>query len=758
MQTEGNIRLNWQSRWLVRSWTGFVSGFLLFSVSALPVLAELESKKPAAALIENVDTDYFGMKVSDPYQWMEKGVADKRFEDYLKSQNQYTRQVLNEIGPARDKLLERIRELDIAVPIIRFWQKVGDRIFYIETASDLNTSLMLKDEKGKNRCLLDPRTIGKHVSIDYFSPSYDGKYLVVGTSFGGSENSTISIIDVDKGETLPERITRTQYASPSWSSDSRSFYYARMQELAKDAPPSATYENERVFLHRLHDDPEKDPAVFGPGVSASINVPLAGFSGVMTESNCPYLIGFNSAGTIDSQNVYLARADHIDSGMGRDALSAPGKLEWKQILSKADKLATQSACNLSIHGTLAYMLLDKDAPNRRLVVLDLDHPDISKAVTVKAESDRVILGVYCASDALYVTSKKGVEFFLERMAYESDAKFENIILPYSAAISNVDASPRSAGVLFRLESWTESGQAFYYDPEKKQVINTGLVKKHTADFTGVESRELSVRSADGTMVPVSIVCPKGVVLDGSHPTIIVGYGAYGVSLDPNFDPATLSWIEKSGVIAFVHARGGGELGEAWHEAGQKAKKQHTIDDMLAAAQYLIESKYTSNSKLAIKGTSAGGIACGGAITQRPDLFAVAIDNVGMTDMLRFQNTQGGAANIPEFGDVTKQVDFASLFAMSAYHQIKDGAQYPAVMGITGVNDPRVPSWIIAKFIARLQTASASRRPVLLRADFDAGHGIASNRSQRQQQMSDERSFMLWQFGDPAFQIDDEFER
>ncbi len=722
-------------------------------ISCLSVAAQDSPiSKPEPAAVENVVTDYFGTKISDPYRWMEQGLSDKKFETYLKSQEHYTKSVLNSIGRGREQLLARIRELDTAVPIIRYWQRAGGRLFYLETTTDsLNTSLMYRDEKGKVKNLLDPRDLakkGQHASIDYYNPSYDGKYVAIAISLGGSEDSTIHVIDVDNGRILPEKITRTQYGFPSWRADSKSFYYSRLQELPAGAAKSAIYENERVYLHLLERDPAQDPVVFATGMNETLNFAKYGFVGVATELDSPYVLGFHSSGTTDHQTVYLAKQDAAN-----DAYT-----KWTQIISKEDKLATQGSSNLAVHGTTAYFLSERDAANRKLLSLDLEHPEVNPVTVVEGSNDRILLGIYCAKDALYLTSREGMKYFLQRQPHTAGAKFEDIELPVNGTISNLDVSAALNGAMFRMESWTESGQAYSYNTESKKVENTGLVKKHPADFSQVETREVTARSADGTMVPMSIICMKSTKMDSSHPCIEAGYGAYGISTEPSYDPVMLSWLEKSGVIAIVHPRGGGELGIKWYEAGKKKTKQNTIDDMIAAAEYLIENKYTSNKKLAIKGTSAGGIACGGAITQRPDLFAVAIDNVGMTDMLRFQFTQGGEANIPEFGDVTKEEEFNYLFAMSAYHHIKDGGQYPAVLGETGVNDPRVPSWIVAKMIARLQAATGSNRPVLLHVDFDAGHGIGSNRVQRQRQLCDERSFILWQTGDPAFQPDDEFEK
>jgi prolyl oligopeptidase len=398
------------------------------------------------------------------------------------------------------------------------------------------------------------------------------------------------------------------------------------------------------------------------------------------------------------------------------------------------------------------LLVDKGAPNRKLVALDLEHPGMALATVLVPSSDAVLTGVYAAEDALYLSSKQGVSNQIRHSAYGQNSKWDTVPLPYNGTLSNIDASVTLPGLVFRLESWTQSDQAFAYHTASNRVANTMLIQKHPADFSAFEAREVQAVSADGTKIPLSIICRKDLALDGSHPTLFEGYGSYGFSIDPYFDPRTLAWVERGGVFAIVHTRGGGEFGEGWHDAGRKETKQHTIDDMIAAAQYLIQQSYTSPQHLAVMGTSAGGIAVGGALVQHPELFAAAIDNVGMTDMLRFQVTQGGAANVPEFGDVTDAQSFKYLYAVSAYHHVVEGTKYPAVLGITGTNDPRVPSWIVAKMIARLQAANKGGQPILLRVDFDEGHGLGSSRPQRERLMADIFSFILWRSGDPEFQI------
>jgi prolyl oligopeptidase len=260
-------------------------------------------------------------------------------------------------------------------------------------------------------------------------------------------------------------------------------------------------------------------------------------------------------------------------------------------------------------------------------------------------------------------------------------------------------------------------------------------------------------SADGTFVPLSLVFRRGLALDGSHPAYLEGYGAYGITIEPYFSTTRIAWLERSGVFAVCHVRGGGWYGEAWHRAGMIATKEHTIQDFIACGRYLVDHKYTSPSHLAGEGTSAGGITIGGAITQAPELFAAALDVVGESDALRGEFTANGPSNIPEFGSVTTPTGFKALYTMDAYQHVRPGVAYPAVMLITGINDPRVAPWELAKFAARLQSSTSSGRPILLRVDYDAGHGfLDASRPQAEQLLTDEYSFLLWQLGDPEFQV------
>jgi len=328
-----------------------------------------------------------------------------------------------------------------------------------------------------------------------------------------------------------------------------------------------------------------------------------------------------------------------------------------------------------------------------------------------------------------------------------------VALPLEGNLELMGGDPTLTGLLLGLTSWVKSYRIFQYDPATKQVTNTGIQPPGAFGDPGdVEAVEVKAPSYDGTLVPLSIISKKGLKLDGSHPTLLSGYGAYAINMSQAFYPTTLAWLELGGVRAIAHVRGGGEFGEEWHAAAMNEKKPNTWRDFIACAEYLVHKGYTSPTKLAGEGGSAGGILIGRAFTERPDLFAVALDDVGLSDMIRDMFSPDGPLNIPEYGDLKNPDGFRNLYNISAYYHVKDGTRYPAVMLTTGMNDPRVVPWEPGKMAARLQAASAGGRPVLLRVDYQGGHGlIGGTKSQMNELLADQWSFILWQTGDPEFQ-------
>jgi prolyl oligopeptidase len=315
----------------------------------------------------------------------------------------------------------------------------------------------------------------------------------------------------------------------------------------------------------------------------------------------------------------------------------------------------------------------------------------------------------------------------------------------------VAASLTVPGPVIKMTSWTKPGDYYRYNPATASAVATGLEPENAIDPKDFVSEEQKAPAPDGTLIPLSIIYKKGTKLDGSNPTALIGYGAYGEVWKPGFGRRYSVWIERGGILAVAHVRGGGEFGEAWHLAGQKLNKPNTWRDFIASAQYLIDHKYTSMPKLGIWSQSAGGILIGRSITERPDLFAAAVDGVPSSDTVREETSANGPPNIPEFGSVATEDGFKGLLEMSSYAHVKAGTKYPAMMVTAGVNDPRVDPWQGAKMAARLQAATASGKPVLLRVNYDAGHGITDTVAQQVSDWTDIFTFFLWQFGEKDFQ-------
>jgi prolyl oligopeptidase len=712
---------------------------VILSVSS-PFFASAQTTQPKAP-VRNVTDDYFGTKVVDPYRWLENQ-SDPEVVAWMKAQNDYTRAMLASI-PGRSKLLDRITALDNASAVVSDLQVWGGRYFYFKTepGSD-NRKLWVRDGvKASERLLVDPEKLttpdGKHFSIDYFQPSLDGRYVAYGISKGGSEESVLHVVDSSTNAVLADTIDRAQVASPSWLPDGRSFFYTRMQKLAPGAPDTARFQKGRVYRHALGGDPDNDAPVFGYGANPGVKVTDDDFTAVAFSPGAPgYLLGLVIHGVQRELDVYTIPFE-----------TTPGaETAWEKIATADDNVIS-----FDVHGDQIFLLSHAGASRYKVLQTSLARPDLAHAVVAVPPSEVVVVGVAAASDALYVQDLDGGIGRLRRLPYHGGAA-ESVNLPFDGTIQSLVTNPLEPGAWLELTSWTKSPLWYSFDSKSGKLTDTALVASSRVDYSQIEAEEVKAKSADGTMVPLSIIHKKGLPLDGSHPTWLDGYGAYGITDDPTFRPTLLAFLEQGGISAVAHVRGGGEYGEDWHLTGQKLTKQHTIDDMIAGARYLIEHKYTSPAHLAGEGTSAGGITIGGSITQHPELFGAALIRVGDSDSLRSELMASGPANIPEFGTVKDPNGFKALFGMDAYQHVKPDVLYPAVLLTTGVNDPRVAPWQAAKMAARLQASTISGKPILLRVDYDAGHGMGSTKSQRDIEFADEVAFLFWQLGVPEFQM------
>jgi prolyl oligopeptidase len=734
-----------------RTYSRLRTAYLLVLLSAaaagLLVAAAQSAKTPDAdgappvAAVRPVTDEYFGVKVADPYRYMEN-LKDPEVAAWFKGQNDYTRAVLARIS-GRAALLARMKTLDESAParVSDLRRLPGDRYFYQKRlASEDLARLYVRDGlNGEEKLLVDPAKFaaagGPHFAISYYNPSLDGRYVVVGVSPAGSEDAVMHVIEVASGAETGDVIDRAQFGSPAWLPDGHSFVYNRLQKLEPNAAPTDRYLKSRTYLHVLGTDAAKDALVFGDGVpSVKIDPADIPFAGIVPGS--PYALGIIAHGVRNEITAYEAPIE---------SLSGPNT-PWKLICDVDDDITSFDA-----HGDDLYLLSHLQASRFKVLHTQLSKPDVAHADVVVPAGQAVIRAIAAASDALYVQELDGGIGHLVRVVY-GESKAEEVALPFQGTVTLSATDQRVPGALLDMTSWIKASKIYAYDPTSKQVSDTKLQPAGPFDEPGdLESIEVKAKSYDGTLIPLSIIYKKGLKLDGSNPTLLDGYGAYGISEDPFFDPRLIAWFERGGVFAVGHIRGGGEYGEDWHLAGKLLTKPNTWKDFIACAQYLVDQKYTSPAHLAIEGGSAGGITIGRSITERPDLFAAAIDAVPMSDVVRTEFTPNGPPNIPEFGTVKSEDGFKGLYEMSAYHHVKDGTPYPAVMVTTGFNDPRVISWEPGKMAARLEAATSSGKPILLRVDYEAGHGFGSTKTQRETELTDEMSFVLWQFGVPEFQ-------
>ena len=724
------------------------SAALLLTLCAVLALAtgagwgKPDVSSPPTAPVRVVTDEYFGVKVPDPYRYMED-LSNPEVAAWFKEENDYTRAILGRI-PGRAALLARVKTLDEGAParITDLRRLPGDRYFYQKRlASEDVAKLYFRDGlKGDEKLLVDPTKFmtsgGPHYVISYYAPSFDGRYVAAGISAAGSEDAVLRVFDTSTAKETGDVIDRAQFGSPSWMPDGRSLLYNRLQKLEATSAPTDRYLNSRAYLHVLGTQPDKDRLVFGVG-TPNVNIDPADIPFVATWPSASYALGVIAHGVRNEITAYAAPLD---------TLSGAAPVPWKRFCDVDDDVTA-----FDVHAGDLYLLSHHGASRYKVLHTKLSDPDVARAEVVVPPGEAVVQNIAAASDALYIQELDGGIGRLVQLSY-SGGKPQRIQLPFDGSVGLSATEQRVQGTLVELTSWTKARKIYDYSPSTKNVTDTKLQPAGKFDAPAdLESVEVKAKSYDGTLVPLSIVYRKGAKLDGSNPALLEGYGAYGITLDPFFDPKMIAWYEHGGVFAVAHVRGGGEYGEDWHLAGKLLKKPNTWKDFIACAEYLINQKYTSTPRLAIEGGSAGGVTIGRSITERPELFAVAIDAVPMSDVVRAEFTPNGPPNIPEFGTVKEADGFKALYEMSPYEHVKDGTPYPAVMVTTGFNDPRVVSWEPGKMAARLQAATSSGKPVLLRVDYDAGHGIGSTKTQREQELADEWSFALWQFGVADFQ-------
>jgi prolyl oligopeptidase len=706
----------------------------------LPAFAQALQPPPAAP-VRAVNDTYWGVTVSDPYRYLEE-VKNPEVDAWMRAQNAHTRALLDSI-PGRAPMLARVKEVEDAVAgrVVAVQRLKNDLWFYEKRGpQDSQYKLYLqRGLRGKERLLVDPERIGKEKgvphAINYYAPTDDGRHVAYGISAAGSEEASIHVIDTRTLRPVTAPIDRAQFPQVSWLEDGSGFFYMRHQEMKPGMDKTEKYRNGRVYFRRIRGPAAADPMLLGPGSNPRVRVAPEDSPYIIPQPGGRYAIALVEHGVDRELTIHAAP---LKSALRPDA-------PWIKVADVEDKVT-----GFAVRGDDIYLLTYKDAPRFKIVRTRLDKPDLASASTVIPAGKQVVVGMGAARDALYVQLRDGASQRLLRVPHGGAT--EEVELPYPGAVEVSASDPRLPGALLQLMGWTRNFQYYLYDPVRRRLARTTLQPVGKFDAPDdLAATEVMVRSHDGVEVPMSIIHRKGMKLDGSNPAILYGYGAYGIPDDPFFVPRLRAWFDQGGIWAVAHVRGGGAFGREWHEAGRKATKPNTWKDAIACAEWLVAHGYTSRARLGIFGGSAGGILVGRAITERPDLFAVGIPSVGVFDTVRMETTPNGVPNVPEFGTVKKEDEFRALFAMSSYDAVRAGTAYPAVLLPHGVNDPRVDVWESLKMAARLQAASTSGKPVLLRLDFDAGHGVGSTKQQRQNEWVDMFAFLLWQFGAQEFQ-------
>ena len=704
-------------------------------VSLTPAGAQV--KPPATPLRVVVDTLH-GTPVTDAYRWLESD--SEEVLAWFRAQGEYARAALGAL-PGRSALLERIRAIAAsAPPDISLPREAGGRWFYTkrEPGESVSRGYVRDGWTGEERLLVDPATVGGTTAtganmLTSFLPSPDGRLVLYGVAAGGSENAVLHVRDVASGEDIEGPIQRNRWDYNGWSLDGRAFFYIQTRDLPPDAPPVAHYVGIRIMRHRLGEDVASDVPVFSAAMVGE------------DESRMAFVL-------IDPRSALafaiVPEAEHGAWFVTPAVDLAQGDPVWRPLFTFADSVEHPVA-----HGNDLYALTRKGRP--RIIRTRLDAPDIGTAETILAETEGRLLGMKVALDGLYVDVFADGVSRLTRIPWGGSP--EPIDFPPGTSVQtgaglqgDIRADPLRSGVIFTLSSWTAAPRRYRYHSSRAMLEELPRAPEHVDDrLEGFTAETLFAPSHDGVGVPLTIVRRTEFRRDGALPVLLIGYGAYGATDPPDYRPERRAWFEAGGATAICHVRGGGYYGEAWRLAGFQATKPNTWLDFIACAEYLVREGYTRPERIVALGGSAGGITVGRAITERPDLFAAAIIQNGVLDMVAAETAGAGVPNTVEFGSVATEEGFRGLLAMSAYHHVTPGTAYPAVLLSAGLNDPRVASWHSAKMAATLQAATASGRPVLLRVDEAAGH-MGQTAEQVQQLLADFYAFAMAQTGMPAY--------
>ena len=666
-----------------------------------------------------VEDDYFGIKVSDPYRWLEDDQSPET-ESWVKAQNEVTFGYLHSI-PYRNQIKAQAEKLWNHEQLTAPFNIGEDTYYYKNNGLQDQDVLYRKNKEGKEEVFLDPNTFASDGTTSLAGVNFtkDGSMVCYLISEGGSDWRKAIVLDTKTKEQIGDTIVNIKYSGGFWYKN-EGFYYCSYDK-PKGSELSEKTDQNKLYYHKIGTRQSEDKLIFG---------------GTPEEKN-RYVGGYVS----NDENYLIIRGEETTSG---------GKLWLKDLRKPNSPLITvlndysSDTFVLSIKGDKLYLQTNLNAPNGKVVVTDIKNPTPEHWKDLIPETENVLTPVVAGN---YIFAQYMIDAISEIKQYDFEGKFlREIKLPSIGTASVESAEEKDTETYFTFEN--------YYTPLSiyKLHLETGKTELYWApkiDFNpnDFESKQIFYTSKDGTKVPMIITYKKGTPLDGTAPATLYGYGGFNISYTPWFSIPYAVWMNNGGVFAVANIRGGGEYGTKWHDAGTKFQKQNVFNDFIAAAEYLVDNHYTSKEKLAIKGGSNGGLLIGAVMTQRPDLIRVALPYVGVMDMLRYHKFTSGAGWAYDYGtsDDSKEM-FEYLYKYSPVHNVKDGTCYPATLVFTGDHDDRVVPAHSFKFAAQLQSKQACKNPVLIRIETNAGHGAGTPVSKIIDQIADWQSFSLWNMG------------
>jgi prolyl oligopeptidase len=703
----------------------------------LTVRAQGPSIPPPPATPKRPVTDEVqGIKITDDYRWLENW-DDPEVKQWSAAQNARSREYLDHL-PSRPAIVQMLKQaLGASSAAYYYLQFRGGTLFAMKyqppQQQPMLVTMVSADDPASAKVVFDPNgsSAKGSTAVDFYVPSLDGKFVAAALSVNGSEDSAAHVFEVATGKELSDVVPRVNFAtaggSLEWKGDSSGFYYTRYPQ-GNERPPEDANFYQQVYFHRLGTDPRQDTYVIG--------------------KDFPRIAEIQLHSSDDGQWLIAAVANGDGGEFAHYVMDASG--QWTQVTHFADGIvAVKPGPDAAL-----YMLSRKDAPRGQILRLALAKLDLANAKVIvpqtsgspSDESARASIEDFVVAPGhLYVSDVIGGPSHIRAFDLQGHSLPGPPLPPVSAVYQMLPT--RAGDIIFSISTYLEPSAWYRFDVATGKTVRTALFRTSPIHFDDAEVVRESATSKDGTRVPVNIIRRRGTRLDGSNPTVLEGYGGYGVNMEPYFLGAfTRAWLDQGGVYVIANLRGGGEYGEEWHQQGRLTKKQNVFDDFIACAEHLIERKYTSPAHLAILGGSNGGLLMGAAFVQRPDLFRAVVSYVGIYDMLRVELDPNGAFNATEFGTVKNPDQFKALYAYSPYHHVKDSTAYPAILFLTGENDHRVNPMESRKMTARLQAATSSGHPILLRTSSNAGHGIGTAADERIEEDADVLSFLFNQLG------------